>query len=1274
MQKSKHDLRNVITLILLGLVLTQPVGVLAVSPQHPPAQPNIVFILADDLGIVDVNAYAARFTGAKPPEMFYETPHLDRLVRGGLAFSQAYASQLCSPTRASLLTGRNAARLGFTTATPHTARSWHSRDLKPPPGYLAQDAVYWGDPLTTPQALLNGSTLLALPSGQSDDQGRDELTFAEALPEYRSVFLGKWHVGGHGARGYQPQDQGFEPISWFDAGGSPYFNWRALWNRTAKHYPEMPQAELAWGRAGETAGQEYLTDELTAQAVRFLRSHHAGQNQQPFLLYLCHFAVHTPIQAKPNDVAHFEGKASRGWNNHQDPIYAAMIKSLDDSVGRILAALEELQLIRNTLVVFMSDNGGISWVTRAEASPITSNAPFKGGKAMLYEGGVRVPLVFYWPGRIPGGQWCDVPVDSSDLFPTLLEVAGHDVRPHYEPRGIDGRSLVPLFTDVRNLRQGYSRDTFYWHYPLNVAPLHPDDDLPLTPHSAIRRGDHKLIFDWHGPWYLHNLRDDPFETNNLAAARPELARELFVQLHDWLDANIAVKYMPALNPDYDPAQEVRARPFEDLRRIHLGDARAIRSADSDPRLRQLLPARPPRMMFGDTSRLGRPLAKDPSVIRWGGRYLMYFSLPPFAKERAPAGAPRGWSIGIAESHDLVNWNTIGELLPEQECDQNGLCAPGARILDGQVHLFYQTYGNGPRDAICHAVSDDGVNFRRNPSNPVFRPTGGWNNGRAIDAEAFPDGERLLLYFATRDPTGRTQMLGVASAPLKSDFSRDTWRQLSDAPILRPELPWETRCIEAASIIRRGDRLVMFYAGGYNNDPQQVGVATSRDGVSWTRLFNEPLLPNGAPGEWNASESGHPGIFEDDDGRTYLFFQGNKDKGRTWFLSRVEIGWHGHRPVVLGAARPPPSSSPAPGLVAREGRFFKDGKPYRGVGANYYDLFGRVQRDPTNTTSLRGLEQLAGAGIPFVRFAVGAFHARDWKLYLDQPEEYFHRLDLVVRTAEQAGIGLIPSLFWTPAPSELVGEPRDQWGNPESQTHALMRRFTSEVVRRYRDSPAIWAWEFGNEMNLKVDLPNAAQHRKPGGTERDDLTSAHLVVMLTEFGREVRRHDPHRALLSGNSRPRPAAWHNTHAGTWQPDSRDQTRETLRRDNPPPLDAISVHVYDGDNPAKDLAAWATNRLDYLCALKEFARADGRPLFVGEFGVPRDAKGATSRANLEQMLDDLEAAAVDLAAFWVFDLAMQEKDWNVTFTNDRAWIIELMADTNRLWRAAAAREERH
>lgn len=306
----------------------------------------------------------------------------------------------------------------------------------------------------------------------------------------------------------------------------------------------------------------------------------------------------------------------------------------------------------------------------------------------------------------------------------------------------------------------------------------------------------------------------------------------------------------------------------------------------------------PAMKWADESRVGRPFSKDPSVVRFKGRYLMYFSLPPFDKKLAPEDAPAGWSVGIAESSDLVNWKKVGELWPEQECESKGLCAPGAVILDDKVHLFYQTYGNWKSDAICHAVSEDGVKFVRHPENPVFRPHGEWTAGRAIDADAFAIGDKLMLYFATRDPQMVTQMVGVASADLKSDFGPAAWKQLVDGPILRPELPWERKCIEATTIVKRGETLYMFYAGGYNNEPQQIGVATSRDGVEWKRISDKPLLPNGPPGSWNSSESGHPGAFADSDGRTWLFYQGNSDKGRTWLLSRVEIGWRDGVPIVI----------------------------------------------------------------------------------------------------------------------------------------------------------------------------------------------------------------------------------------------------------------------------------------------------------------------------------------------------------------------------------------
>ncbi|BFT74602.1 MULTISPECIES: family 43 glycosylhydrolase [Paenibacillus] len=301
------------------------------------------------------------------------------------------------------------------------------------------------------------------------------------------------------------------------------------------------------------------------------------------------------------------------------------------------------------------------------------------------------------------------------------------------------------------------------------------------------------------------------------------------------------------------------------------------------------------MYYADHSR-GKPYAKDPAVVKFKGKYWMYYSIPSYEDGRQPDG----WGIGIAVSDDLEQWERVGEMTAQHPYEINGICAPGAIVLNGSIHLFYQTYGNFPKDAICHAVSEDGLHFERNKSNPVFSPTGEWNNGRAIDADVIIHQDKLFLYFATRDPKGEIQMQGVATAPLDSDFGAGAWTQACDQSILKPELPWEGQCIEAAATCKRNGKVFMFYAGAYNNWPQQIGCAVSEDGVHFQRLFSEPLLPNGEPGSWNSSESGHPYLFEDEDQRTYLFFQGNNDNGETWYLSYVEIGWEadGNIPVII----------------------------------------------------------------------------------------------------------------------------------------------------------------------------------------------------------------------------------------------------------------------------------------------------------------------------------------------------------------------------------------
>lgn len=285
------------------------------------------------------------------------------------------------------------------------------------------------------------------------------------------------------------------------------------------------------------------------------------------------------------------------------------------------------------------------------------------------------------------------------------------------------------------------------------------------------------------------------------------------------------------------------------------------------------------------------MAKDPAVVRFQGKYLMYYSIPP------QPGFHVGWGIGIAASEDLENWEKIADLEESGALEESGICAPGALVYDGKVHLFYQTYGHFEKDAICHAWSEDGIHFTRNATNPIVRAQGTWNNGRAIDADVCIFRGELYLYFATRDPQGRIQMQGVSRAPLDGRFERTSWRQCCTEAVLKPELPWEQECIEAAAAFVRNGKVYMFYAGAYNNCPQQIGVAVSEDGVRFQRLQKEPILKNGEPGSWNCSESGHPYVFEDEDGKVYLFYQGNNDNGESWYLSRVEIGFEGERPYV-----------------------------------------------------------------------------------------------------------------------------------------------------------------------------------------------------------------------------------------------------------------------------------------------------------------------------------------------------------------------------------------
>ncbi|MEI7807353.1 MAG: cellulase family glycosylhydrolase [Verrucomicrobiota bacterium] len=336
---------------------------------------------------------------------------------------------------------------------------------------------------------------------------------------------------------------------------------------------------------------------------------------------------------------------------------------------------------------------------------------------------------------------------------------------------------------------------------------------------------------------------------------------------------------------------------------------------------------------------------------------------------------------------------------------------------------------------------------------------------------------------------------------------------------------------------------------------------------------------------------------------------------------------------------------------------RSGKPYRGIGINYFDCFLRTLKKGDDTSYDAGFATLAAKGIPFARFCATGFWPSDMKLYQTNRAEYFRRLDGVVKSAEKHGIGLVPSLFWFFAcVPDLVGEPMDQWANPQSKTQAWMREYVREMVTRYRESSAVWAWEFGNEYSLQADLPNGkdhlpAVHTKLGTpairSKRDLLTFAMVRVAFVEFGKAVRKYDPARLIITGDSFLRSAAWHQKHENSWKQDTAEQFGEMLELVNPNPISGISLHLYDSeDEPRLNAALAVSLKLN-------------KPIFVGEFGAPGDApeQAAKCRRLLKAIVDH----KIPLAALWVFDYKNQ-KDYNVTADNARAWQLDLISEANK------------
>ncbi|HZQ48188.1 MAG TPA: sulfatase [Verrucomicrobiae bacterium] len=435
-----------------------------------PPRLNVVLILADDLGWTDLGCYGSKY---------YESPNVDRLARDGVKFTQNYsACTVCSPTRAALLTGKYPARLHVTDWIP-------------------------GLPPENPKLLVPDWTKY-LPL--------KEVTIAQALHPagYFSASIGKWHLGGEE---YWPDKHGFDINIAGTAAASPttYF--------APYHIATLPE-----GPKGE-----YLTDRLGDEAVRFLEQH----KDQPFFLYFPHFAVHLPVQGKEALVEKYRAKRQPG-QLQKNAGYAAMIESLDDTVGRIRRKLDELKLADHTIVIFASDNGG--------RVPTTSNKPLRVGKGSCYEGGTRVPLIVYWPGVTKAGSVDDTAVISMDLFPTILEMTGVGDTAH---NGMDGVSLVPLLRRSGKLE----RDALFWHYP-----HYQHYQLGgTTPYGAIHAGDFKLIEFYDDMRVeLYNLRDDIGEEHNLAGLMPEKVNELRARLHGWRK-DVGAQ-MPTHNPAYDPSK------------------------------------------------------------------------------------------------------------------------------------------------------------------------------------------------------------------------------------------------------------------------------------------------------------------------------------------------------------------------------------------------------------------------------------------------------------------------------------------------------------------------------------------------------------------------------------------------------------------------------------------------------------------------------------------------------------------------------------------------
>jgi hypothetical protein len=362
-------------------------------------------------------------------------------------------------------------------------------------------------------------------------------------------------------------------------------------------------------------------------------------------------------------------------------------------------------------------------------------------------------------------------------------------------------------------------------------------------------------------------------------------------------------------------------------------------------------------------------------------------------------------------------------------------------------------------------------------------------------------------------------------------------------------------------------------------------------------------------------------------------------------------------------------------VTRDGKLSLAGRPLRALGVNYFNAFIRTLHDGNDTSYNAGFSVLAAHHIRWARFAACGFWPVDMKLYQTDREQYFRRMDGVIRSAERHGVGLVPSLFWHMAMvPDLVGEPCSAWGDPASKTHVFMRQYTREVVTRYQASPAIWGWEFGNEFSLEADMLFAWHHpaiapemgTPAARSARDNLTTAMINTALAAFADEVRKHDPHRFITSGHAIVRKNACNLLHGTAWNTDTPAQSREMLALQHPPGIDLLSAHLYTF--PKQKL--WDIERLEEVAA---DARALGRPLMIGEFQIPEayvdQADTPAIREAFRSFLRRADAAGIPLAAVWVFDFPWHDKELcNITHDNSRGWQLDEMGAMNLKWAGQA------